>query len=626
MTAAVPPAQRPTDPDPVAQLTRQLRELTAPGRPFDAAALAALDEADAFPADACRALDEAGLPRYYVPAEHGGALDDFGVVMRLLRAVSRIDLTVAAAHGKTYLGAVPTWIADVAEPARRLGRRITAAEVVSCALTERHHGSDLLAGEVAARPAPDGGWLLDGEKWLINNVTRAGLVTVLARTDDAGGPRGFSLFLVDKARLAPGAHTALPKVPTYGIRGADISGIAFHRALLPADALIGAPGQGVEIIVKALHITRTCCAAMSLGAGDHALRLAFDFAAAHRAGGAPLAPGERDTALARQPHVRRELGEAAAGLLLAEATGLVVVRSLHALTGEMSVISAVAKAYVPAQTDAVIARLLYLLGPHGLLGAGDPHGQFAKAERDHRIIGIFDGSSLVNRNALIEQFPRIARGYRKGRVDADGLAEAAAPHTPPRPFRPASLSLLSTGGCSVVAGLPGAVADLRERAAREPDGGTTAPVPPHSLLPVLSLAERLLDATDRLHEAMAVVRFTPRAVPTEAFDLAERYELCFAASGALHLWLRGTRAGVGAVPDAWLRGCLVKALTDLGEPVEDAEAEVLDDLADELLACPPGTFLSLLDQPGTPDTPSTPVAPVAPDHREPVGSRKAEAS
>ncbi|MYV68398.1 acyl-CoA dehydrogenase, partial [Streptomyces sp. SID2131] len=286
----------------------------------------------------------------------------------------------------------------------------------------------------------------------------------------------------------------------------------------------------------------------------------------------------------RRPHVRRELGEATAGLLLAEATGLIAVRSLHALTGEMSVISAVAKAYVPAQVDALVARLLHLLGPHGLLGPGDPHGHFAKAERDHRIIGIFDGSSLVNRNALVEQFPRVARGYRKGRADTEALAEAASPHRTPRPFRPEGLKLLSTGGCSVLAALPAAVAALRERAAGE--GG--------DLAPVVSLAERLLDATDRLHEAMATVRFTPRAVPGEAFELAERYELCFAAAGALHLWLHGT--ATGAADTTWLRGCLVKALTDLGEPVAAAETDVLDALADLLLDGPPHAFVSLLDR------------------------------
>ncbi|MET8012172.1 acyl-CoA dehydrogenase [Streptomyces sp. NPDC005271] len=558
----------------VERLTRLLDELTGPGLPFSPEALAALDRAEAYPVEACQALDAFGLRRFYVPAQHGGAPADFDVVMRLLRAVSRIDLTVAASHGKTYLGAVATWIAGDAEAARLLGRRISAGAVVSCALTERHHGSDLLAGEVVARPAPGGGWLLSGEKWLINSATRAGLVTVLARTDDEGGPRGFSLFLVDKALLALEHFTHLPKVPTYGIRGADISGIAFHDAPLPEEALIGRPGEGVEIIVKALHLTRTGCAAMSLGAGDHALALAAQFAA-QEADGGPLA---------ENPYVRRELGEAAAGLLLADATGLVAARSLHALTGEMSVVSAVAKAYVPTEVDDLIARLLHLLGPYGLLGPGDPHSGFAKMERDHRIIGIFDGSSLVNRNALIEQFPRIARGYAKGRWDAAGLAEATSPHAPLRPFRPRALGLVSSGGCSVVAGLPAAVAELRALAVRG-----------HASAALAALAGRVLGVADRLHEDMAAIRFSPRAVPGHAFELAERYELCFAAASALHLWLRAAARAESPIPETWLLGCLLRALTDLDEPVDDADRVVLDDLADAVLSHLSAPFRSLLD-------------------------------
>ncbi|WNE94153.1 acyl-CoA dehydrogenase [Streptomyces luomodiensis] len=563
----------------VERLTRLLDELTGPGLPFSPEALAALDRTQDFPAAACQALDTFGLRRRYVPAEHGGTLDDFGTVMRLLRTVSRTDLTVAVSHGKTYLGAVATWIAGEPEAARRLGRRISDGASVSCALTERHHGSDLLAGEVVATPAPGGGWLLSGEKWLINLATRADLVTVLARTDDNGGPRGFSLFLVDKARLAPEHFSHLPKVPTYGIRGADISGIAFHDAPLPEDALIGRPGEGIEIIVKALHLTRTGCAAMSLGAGDHALALAATFlAGAFLAGadGGRLAPG---------PHLRRELGEAAAGLLLADATGLVAARSLHALTGEMSVVSAVAKAYVPAEVDDLIARLLHLLGPYGLLDPDDPHRGLAKVERDHRIIGIFDGSSLVNRNALIEQFPRIARGYAKGRWDADGLAEATSPHVPLRPFRPRALGLVSSGGCSVVAGLPAAVAELRDLAGRG-----------HASAPLTTLAGRLFDAADRLHEDMAAIRFSPRAVPVRAFELAERFELCFAAASALQLWLRAATRAEHPRSETWLLGCLVKALTDLREPVDDADRAVLDDLADEVLAHPSAPFPSIHDR------------------------------
>ncbi|MEU4884577.1 acyl-CoA dehydrogenase family protein [Streptomyces althioticus] len=558
---------------PLAELTRLLGQLAAPGGPFSGERLAALDEREAFPTEACRALDGFGLPRYYVPTEHGGALDDFGMVTRLLRAVSRVDLTVAAAHGKTYLGAVSTWIAGDPARAALLGRRIGEGAVVSCALTERHHGSDLLAGEVTAHPVDGdgGGWRLSGEKWLINNITRADLVTVLARTDPEGGPRGFSLFLVDKKRLAPGALSPLPKVPTYGIRGADISGLAFHDALLPSDALIGEPGQGIEIILKALHVTRTGCMGMSLGAGDHALDLAARFTAD--------TTDDDGTPLAEIPYVRRELGEAVAGLLLAEATGVVAARSVHALTGEMSVVSAVAKAYVPAQVDDLVARLLHTLGPYGLVDA-DPHGRFAKLERDHRIIGIFDGSSLVNRNALIDQFPRLARAYRKGRRDDEGLTEATDVHAPLRPFRPEALSLLSGTGASVVAALPAAVDRVRELTASGDASGRLA-----------TLADGLRRAADGLHERMAAVRYSPRAVPGHAFGLAEQYELCFAAAATLHLWLRRP----GRVDETWLRGCLVKALTDLGEPVEEVDRDALDVLADTLLSAPPGTLPSFLD-------------------------------
>ncbi|MCQ8191274.1 acyl-CoA dehydrogenase family protein [Streptomyces rugosispiralis] len=588
MTTASP-TTRTQDPSttPLDRLTRLLGELSGPGQPFSPEALAELDRTEAFPTEACRALDAFGLRRFYVPAEHGGALESFDVVMRLLRAVSRIDLTVALSHGKTYLGAAATWIAGEPEAARRLGRRIADGTPVSCALTERHHGSDLMAGEVTARPAPGGGWLLSGEKWLINLATRGGLVTVLARTDESGGPRGFSLFLVDKSRLAPERFTHLPKVPTYGIRGADISGIAFHDAPLPEEALIGRVGEGIEIIVKALHFSRTGCVAMSLGAGDHALALAAEFLAQDADGGR----------LALDPYVRRELGEAAAGLLLADATGLVAARSPHALAGEMSVVSAAAKAYVPTEVDDLIARLLHLLGPYGLLRPDEPHTGFAKVERDHRIIGIFDGSSLVNRSALIEQFPRIARGYAKGRWDAEGLAEATNPHAPLRPLRPGELSLVSSGGCSVLAGLPAAVGELRDLAARG-----------HASTALTTLAGRLLDVSDRLHQDMAAIRFPPRAVPGHAFRLAERFESCFAAASALHLWLGAAARARGPIPEAALLACLVKALTDLEEPVDGADRTAFDELAEAVLSRPPTPLHSLLD------------------HVEPTGSQQGAAS
>nr|AGS49324.1 acyl-CoA dehydrogenase, short-chain specific [uncultured bacterium esnapd2] len=440
---------------------------------FSPEQLAEWDDKEMFPAEACQVLDDFGLPAYYVPAAHGGKLTDFNELVQLLRTVACRDLTVAVAHGKTFLGAASVWVSGTPEQSKKVSERVRAGDVYSWALTERDHGSDLLAGEVAATKT--GGWRLSGEKWLINNATRGQAVCALVRTDPAGGARGHSLFLLDKAGLTDYRH--LPKMPTHGIRGADISGIAFDNALVPDDALIGEVGGGVETVLKALQLTRTMCVALSLGAGDHALDLARRFASDRAL---------YDRKLTDLPHVQRILEESEAQLKLAEAVSVMAARGVHEFTSEMSVISAVAKAFVPSVVQRVINRLAELMGLRGFLA-----GEFAKLDRDHRIVGIFDGSTAVNRHSLITQFPRLARAFRAGKA-----AERS-------PFDPANLRLSSPTGCTVV------------NQVRDGEFGAVV---------------------TRVHEEMAKYAPSARGVPASAFALAERYELCFAGAAALYLW------------------------------------------------------------------------------------------
>ncbi|GAA3947122.1 acyl-CoA dehydrogenase [Actinomadura viridis] len=532
-----------------AWLRRLLGDPDAPGGPFTRAAVAGLDAREEFPGEACRALDAAGLPRFYVPHALGGALESYEDVLQLVRLLAERDLTVAIAHGKTYLGAVTSWIAAGPAQARWLAGEVIGGTVVCWALTERDHGSDLLAGEVTAT-ADGPGYRLDGEKWLINNAGRAGIACVLARTAPGGGPRGFSLLAVDLRRLPPGTVRRLPKVRTHGIRGADISGIAFDGAPVPASTLVGAPGAGLEIVLKALQLTRTMCAALSLGAGSAALRLTAGYAARRRRYGRPVAA---------LPLTRRTLGRAAADLLLAEAVGLVASRSAHALPGELPVSSAVAKYLVPTTVEGVLARLGEVLGARAFLtggtGDGPGDGAFQKIERDHRIVALFDGNTTVNLQTLIAHFPVLAAGHRRGRADRRGLAGALALRHPPTPFDPAALRLTAGSGCSLVQSLPVAVAEIRAL-------GSAGRVPQETVV----LAGLLGAEAARLHEEMAAHRPTARDVPPEAFLLARRYASLYAACACLWLWLDNRDwAAEGDTADLWadalwLRACLLRAL------------------------------------------------------------------
>ncbi|MEV4140940.1 acyl-CoA dehydrogenase family protein [Dactylosporangium sp. NPDC049742] len=520
--------------------------------------VAALDAAEAFPATICARLDAFGLAGYYVPVEAGGRLADHELLLRLWRAVARRDVSTAVAHAKTYLGVAPVWIAGRADQAARVAGLVLDGAVVSWALSEREHGADLTNGACTAAPH-GGGYRLDGVKWPINNATRARLLTVLARTSPRGGARGHSLVLFDKTTAAPGTWRVLPKAPTHGNRGLDVSGIEFAGADIPAGARIGAEGSGVETVLRALQLTRTMCAVLSLGAGEHAVRLA----ARHLA----TRPGRQHA-----PHAP-VLARCAAFLAAVEAAALVSSRAIHGLTAEMSVVSAVVKGLAPTLVDASLAGLADLLGEHAVLTAAGGTaaggtGAFQKVRRDHQVVSIFDGSTPVNRAALIQQFPRLVRGYADAAVDADGLRQATAVGSPVRALHPAALTLVSRHGCSLVQSLPRLAASLAASAGAASlaaSAGAADLAAGDATLGLAHQAAALRGLADLLHARMAGTRLAARPAMA-AYELAAAYELCYAGAACLHAWSAGQTAHRGEPlwEDAlWARAALRALLARL---------------------------------------------------------------
>ncbi|GAA2698673.1 acyl-CoA dehydrogenase family protein [Actinoplanes palleronii] len=534
------------------QLDEWLGDPDDPGVVFNHARVTAADEIEAFPDEICDYLDQLGLPAHYVPVAYGGDLRGFDTLAQVLRVIARRDLTTAIGHGKTFLGGASVWARPLRDEAARAQARTLAATIlagvpVCWALTEPGHGSDLLAGEVTA-VRHDGGYRVTGTKWLINNATRAGVVCLLARTDADGGPRGFTVLLADKRTLPADSYRCLPKEPTHGIRGADISGITFDDAPVPAAALIGAHGTGLETVLRALQLTRTACAALSLGAADHALALVRRYLTERRLYGRRLAD---------VPYLRRGVGRLHTMLFLAEAVTALVTRAVTAETEELGVLAPVLKAFVPELVDELISGCGEQLGARAFLTGIPDYGRFQKIERDHRIVGIFDGSTPVNRNALINQFPQLARGWPGEPVGVTRLRSLADLGVPVPELDPDRISLAGARGCLPLRGLAAAVVAVRTA------GGPWA------------RAEELLTATDQLHTDLAGYRPRPYDVEPDAYDLAHRYELCVAGASAVHLWLHNHRRA-GADPlwtgGLWLDAVLTWVLYRLGAAPDHPES------------------------------------------------------
>ncbi|MBK6807652.1 MAG: acyl-CoA/acyl-ACP dehydrogenase [Sandaracinaceae bacterium] len=211
------------------------------------AALSA-DEHERFPDDAWDALVGLGYFELFVPPDLGGRFSQLSELLLMGRLVARRDLALAIAAGQCLLGALPVWIAGSPALRERQAALLLGGQAGALALTEEAHGSDLAGGEVQALSSAPGAFTLTGAKWCINNATRGHSLTVLARTDPAGGPRGFSLLFLDKQALGEAGqltrYVPLPKLRTQGIRAADISGARFDQLEVPHAALVGSPVGG----------------------------------------------------------------------------------------------------------------------------------------------------------------------------------------------------------------------------------------------------------------------------------------------------------------------------------------------------------------------------------------------
>ncbi|MGR3626838.1 MAG: acyl-CoA dehydrogenase family protein, partial [Limimaricola sp.] len=161
--------------------------------------------------------------------------------------------------------------------------RVRAGEAISAfALTEPQSGSDVANLAMTARR--DGNeWVLSGEKTWISNGGIADLYVVFARTGEGPGAKGLSAFLVPADTAGLGVAERLETIAPH-----PLARLSFEDVRLPAEAIIGAPGEGFRIAMSVLDVFRSTVAAASLGFARRAMDASLERAASRELFGAPL--------------------------------------------------------------------------------------------------------------------------------------------------------------------------------------------------------------------------------------------------------------------------------------------------------------------------------------------------
>jgi len=273
------------------ELTEEQELLHRTVRDFASAELrpnaARWDREGRFPAEVVPKLAQLGLLGLNVSPDLGGAgLGMIGTALAV-EAISwgdgSIGLTVAS-HNSLCAGHILQFAGDRQKrtylPELASGRMLGA-----WCLTEAQAGSD--AANIQTRAVRSGtGWVLNGAKLFVTQGSVAGVYVVMAVTDSGKGRRGISAFIVD--RETPGLRVG-KKEDKLGLRASDTAEVIFEDSEVPAEALIGAEGEGYRQAMATLERGRIGIGAMAVGIGRAALDDSITYAEQRKAFGKALA-------------------------------------------------------------------------------------------------------------------------------------------------------------------------------------------------------------------------------------------------------------------------------------------------------------------------------------------------
>ncbi|MCB1917234.1 MAG: acyl-CoA dehydrogenase family protein [Rhodocyclaceae bacterium] len=247
---------------------------------------AAWDRDHTFPAQALKELGELGALGMVVPEQWGGAgLDYLSLVLTLeeIAAGDGATSTIVSVQNSLACG-IPNRYGSDAQKDRWL-KPLARGEMLGCfCLTEPHVGSDAAAiRTTAVRDGDD--WVLNGVKQFITTGQHAEVAIVFAVTDKTAGKKGISCFLVPTA--TPGYVVARIE-EKMGQRASDTAQILLEDCRIPADALLGAEGEGYRIALSNLEAGRIGIAAQSVGMARAALDAAVAYAHERETFGKPI--------------------------------------------------------------------------------------------------------------------------------------------------------------------------------------------------------------------------------------------------------------------------------------------------------------------------------------------------
>ncbi len=245
-----------------------------------------IDRSNTFPRDLWPRMGELGLHGITVEEEWGGAGLGYLAHCVAMEEVSRASAAVGLSYGAHSNLCVNQLRRNgtAEQKARYLPQLISGAHVGALAMSEPNAGSDVVSMRTRADRKGDR-YVLNGSKMWITNGPVADTFIVYAKTDRTAGARGITAFIVESGSAG---FVPAQKLDKLGMRGSDTGEIVFTDCEVPDANVLGAVGNGVNVLMSGLDYERLVLAGGPLGIMQACLDLVIPYVHDRQQFGQPI--------------------------------------------------------------------------------------------------------------------------------------------------------------------------------------------------------------------------------------------------------------------------------------------------------------------------------------------------
>jgi alkylation response protein AidB-like acyl-CoA dehydrogenase len=233
------------------------------------------DQNREYPYDGYAKLAKSDYMRLLIPEEnggHGGTIFDYALMCEGLGKYGFDFATSVLVPTFTAMNLVKFGSED--QKARYLEPFMSGALRFSISISEPSAGSDAASTKTKAWRDGDH-YVIKGQKlWCSGAAARDVVIAMLVRTDQASKHKGLSVLLVPNDTKG----LDIRKLPTLARRATGTTEIFVDEVRVPVGQLLGAEGQGWEIITDHLELERIAVSAAYVGNAQTAVSDAFRYA------------------------------------------------------------------------------------------------------------------------------------------------------------------------------------------------------------------------------------------------------------------------------------------------------------------------------------------------------------